>query len=133
MKLFNARHTVSFKSSFNEHEIKETEIAKKQRLLDLTEKQFCTDYCKHQDTPCDGTCKEFEEWRKERNKKKEIKVTDKTINAFLNIPTCFKQDLKIILANLSTEQLENLLTLLPLTKSLTKKCLIEKELLRRKK
>lgn len=49
------------------------------------------------------------------------------------MPTYFKQDLKIILTNLSTEQLENLLTLLPLTKSLTKKCLIEKELLRRKK
>ena len=46
MKTFNARHTVSFYGRFTEDKKKETEVAKKQKILDLNEKQFCTEYCK---------------------------------------------------------------------------------------
>lgn len=131
MKTFNARHTVSFYGRFTEDKKKETEVAKKQKILDLNEKQFCTEYCKHKDTPCKGTCKEFEQWEKTRKQKKVLSKNE-NINAFIDMNTYVKQPLNDILINLSVNELEELLRLLPDTRALTKKCLVENELKRRK-
>lgn len=131
MKTFNARHTVSFNGRFTENKIKETEVAKKQRLIDLTEKQFCTEHCLHKDTPCNGSCKEFEVWCAQRKQKKAI-VNNPNMENFITMPTYLKQSLVDILLKLSVQELNELLQLLPETRTLTKKCLIEKELKRRK-
>lgn len=131
MKTFNARHTVSFDGNFVNDKVKETEVAKKKRILHTTESEFCYKYCKHPDTPCKGVCKEFKEWDKQRKEINKLPIDNPLLAEFLALPTYDKPPLIKIIKQLTNEELHQLLLMLPDKKALSKKCYIEKELKKR--